>query len=126
MHDVVFADAEHALAEQLGGRHQVGMDVLDAFRIAGRAGGVEPERHFVGHRVGGERRRIGGGDDVLEQMHVAAGECRLVVLDGADQDHRSQMRQPLDDGPDRLRQRRGSDQRAGAAIGEDIGVLRRH
>ena len=64
------------------------MDVLDALGIAGRAGGVEPERDFVRHRVGGERRGIGGGDDVLEQMHVAAGERGLVVGDGADQDRR--------------------------------------
>ena len=76
MHDVVLADAEDALAEQLRGRHQVGMDVLDALGIAGRARGVEPEGDFVGHGVGGEGRRVGAGDEVLERMHVAAAERR--------------------------------------------------
>ena len=46
MHDVVLGNAENALAEQFRGRHQVGMDVLDALGVAGRARGVEPEGDF--------------------------------------------------------------------------------
>ena len=57
-------------------------------------------------------------------MHVAAREPRSVGGDGTDQDHGSQMRKLLDNWPDRLRQRRGGDERGGAAVGEDIGVLR--
>ena len=62
MHDVILADIKDALAEQLRGGHQVGMDVLDALGVAGRARGVEPEGNFVRQRVGSERRWIGAGD----------------------------------------------------------------
>ncbi len=76
MHDVVLGDAENALAEQLRGRHQVGMDVLDALGVAGRARGVEPERDLVRHRVGGEGRRVRFGDEVLEGVRAGELSCR--------------------------------------------------
>ena len=124
MHHVVFADAEHALAVQPGGRHQARMYVLDALGIAGRAGGVEPERHFVGQRIGGEGLFARLRDQLLEQVHFAAGKHRSVVFDGADQDDSLQVRQLAEDRPDGLRQRRGDDQRRDTRVGEDVGVLR--
>jgi hypothetical protein len=80
MHDVVLGDAENALAEQSRGRHQVGMDVLDALGIAGRARGVEPEGDLIRHGVGGDGCCVGAGDQVLEMMHslsaVMPGQAR--------------------------------------------------
>ena len=69
-HDVVGADAEHALSHQPRRRHQAGMDVPDAFRVAGRAGRVEPERDLVGDGRRSERRRLLAREQVLEAMHV--------------------------------------------------------
>ena len=100
------------------------MDVLDALRIAGRAGGIEPERDFVGHRVGGERRGIGGGEDILEQMHVAAGKAALSSSMAPTRITVFRCGSCSISGQIALRQWRCHDQRAGAAIGEHIGVLR--
>ena len=74
MHDVVLGNAENALAEQFRGRHQIGMDVLDALGIAGRAGGVEPEGDFVRQRVGGDGLCVGFCDQVFEDA-CAARQC---------------------------------------------------
>ena len=61
-HHIVVADAENALPHQPCGRHQAGMDVPDALGIAGRARRIEPERDFVGQRVGRVRRCIGASE----------------------------------------------------------------
>ena len=66
MHDVILADSQDALAEQLRSGHQVRMNVLDPLWIPGRARGVEPEGNFIGHRVGSKRRWVGFGDEILE------------------------------------------------------------
>ena len=49
-HDVVRADADHALAHQPRRAHRRGVHVLDALGVAGRARRVHPERHLVGQR----------------------------------------------------------------------------
>ena len=123
MHDVVLGNAENALAEQFRGRHQVGVHVLDALGVAGRARGVEPEGDFVRQRLGGEGLRIGGGDDVVKRMHLAAVEPGHVV-GGVDDDDGFQLRKLFEDRPDRLRERRRDDQRRRAAVGQNVGVLR--
>ena len=49
--------------------------------------------------------------------------CRLVVGVGADQDDGAQVRQAVEHGHERLGQRRRSNDRRGAAVAEDVGVL---
>ena len=117
MHDVVLGNAENALAEQFRGRHQVGMDVLDALGVAGRARGVEPEGDFVGQRVGDDGLCVGFCDQVLEGMR--AGQFFAIGNDDG-----WPLRQLVQHRRDRFGERGIDDQRTRAAVGQNVGVLR--
>ena len=56
---VVLGDAEHGLRIILRGRHRARMHMPHAFRHAGRAGRIEPERDLVGAGLGGSRGAFG-------------------------------------------------------------------
>ncbi len=68
MDDVVFANAENPLAEQLGSGHETRMDVLDGLWISGRARSVKPTGHLVGQSVRDERGRVGSRNEIFEAL----------------------------------------------------------
>jgi hypothetical protein len=124
-HHVVLANADDMPAHQSRRCKGRGVSVLDALRLAGRAGCVEPERDFVGkrrrreHVVAAARHKLG------EIVHVAAGSSKSGAVIGATADkyYAAQPRQPIEDWLQRFGQRRRSDDRRSAAVAEDIGVL---
>ena len=91
------------------------MHVHRAFRPAGGAGGVEPERHVVGDRRRGVIVRLVGADDVLEQpvaVRVVARDDDVLEI-GAILDRLLEFRE----------QRLRHHQAFGAAVGEHEAVV---
>ena len=75
--DVAFLEAGDRRAVEIGGELQAGVNVHGALRLAGRARGVEPERHVVAGCRRGVRLRLGGAEQILEALmavRVIAGD----------------------------------------------------
>ncbi len=113
------------LAHQPRRRQRRGVDVFDALGLAGRAGRIHPERNFVGQRRRDEQIRPAVRDQIGEIVYRAAraGERGFVVRARANENDGAQPRQPVEDGNDGLGERCRGNQRRGAAVAEDVGVL---
>ena len=112
-------------AHQPRRRHHSRVDVLDALGLASRTRCVHPESDFVGKRRRRKERRALVGEQVGKIVHAASGKCRPLLAARADKNDRAQPRQTIENRDERSGERRCSNNRRGAAVAQDVGVLLR-
>ena len=114
-HDVVLAVADDALTVQPGGLHGTAVHVQHALAHSRRARRVEPEGGFVG---AGPRRRV-----VRRVRRELGAEVMVAIGRAADDEDMLEGGQLGEYRLERPEQRRRDEQRARAAIPEDVLVL---
>ena len=115
---IALADAEYALAIELGRLHQARMNVARTFRRAGRARRIEPERRLVGMAVGGVEMSRLAREGLAE---VDRARPRLA----ADDDHMREIGQFREDRFENGQERAGDAERTGARIRQHVEILLR-
>ena len=113
--DVAFLDAGDRRAVKIGGEFQAGVDMHRAFRLAGRARGVEPE----GDVVAGGRRGVSVGLGRLEQVIEFLMTLSVVAGD----DDMLEIGAVLDDLFEFRIKHVGNDQGFRAAVGQHVAVV---